>query len=152
MTTEKPLKDCNLQELKERAAGLGFENLNVFTSKVQVITIIESQLKKVKKALSPTTFSKGDNTNYKSKKARMKAFLESQPKVQVFVPLEGKEKPGKAFLPVTLNGVRTDVPKGIPTMQSTPVAEVVYAHLQLTAVAGQEFLLSRDDKVKNLLS
>lgn len=130
---------------------MGFKEFNSLKTRAVAIEVIVA-LQKAKAGVPVVPTTKDDFDNWKNKRLRMKAKLDAEPKVQVFVPLEPKEKPGKVFLPVTLNGYRIDVPKGVPTMQPKSVADVIYEHLQLTAVAGQRFLADRDEKVADALS
>lgn len=71
---------------------------------------------------------------HKSKAARMKEALEKQEKVPVFVPLDGKEKKGTQ-LPVTLNGYRVNVPKGLYVKVPQQVAQVIMDSLNQTQEA-----------------
>lgn len=58
------------------------------------------------------------------KAERMKAFLDSQPKVRVFVPLADGEKPG-VTQSVILNGYSVYIRKGEYVDVAQPVAEVL---------------------------
>jgi hypothetical protein len=66
--------------------------------------------------------------------ARMKDSLKSQEKVQIFVPLEGNERKGTQ-LPVTINGYRVNVPKGVYVQVPQGVAQVVMDSLNQTQQA-----------------
>lgn len=68
---------------------------------------------------------------HKSKAQKMKENLAEQEKIQIFVPLEGKEKPGTQ-LPVTLNGHRVNVPKGVYVKVPQQVAQIVMDSLNQT--------------------
>ena len=54
----------------------------------------------------------------------MKSLLASQPKVRVLVPLETGEKLGE-FLPVSINGYRLNVPKGVYVDVPQSVADII---------------------------
>lgn len=71
---------------------------------------------------------------HKSKAQRMKENLEKQDKVMVFVPLEGKEKPGTQ-LPVTLNGYRVNVPKGKYVKVPMQIGQIIMDSLNQTEEA-----------------
>jgi len=59
----------------------------------------------------------------------MKAMLEAQPKVGIYVPLEQGEPKGTQ-LPVNINGYRVNVPKGVPNVQvPQSVAEIIWQSL-----------------------
>ena len=65
----------------------------------------------------------GERVSTGSKAARMKARLDAQPKVNILIPLEG-DKFGVTF-PVTLNGYRMNIIKGIYVDVPKQVADVV---------------------------
>ena len=71
---------------------------------------------------------------HKNKAQRMKDHLSKQPKVKIFVPLEGKEKPGTQ-LPVTMNGYRMNVPKGVYCEVPEQVAQIIMDSLNQTEAA-----------------
>ncbi|MBU2249840.1 MAG: hypothetical protein KKD77_24050, partial [Gammaproteobacteria bacterium] len=91
-----------------------------------------------------------------------------QPKVRVFLPLEGKEKKGEfkkaiingkettiivgAYKNVTLNGYKTTIPKGVPFEVALQVAEELGQSQVATAEAGSQFLLDRNENVQKALS
>ena len=58
-----------------------------------------------------------------SKAAAMKRNLDSQPKISILIPLEG-DKVGSTF-PVTLNGLRLNILKGMYVSVPKQVAEIV---------------------------
>lgn len=82
----------------------------------------------------------------------MKAVLDAQPKVRILVPLEGNEKLG-AFHPVTINGYRLNVPKGVYVAVPQTVADIiseafnVYEQNSATAMRTD-----RDEKVDAALT
>lgn len=68
-----------------------------------------------------------------SKAEAMKLKLMAQPKVRIFVPLEGKEKLG-VTISVILNGYRLNVPKGVYIDVPEQVAEVIADSLNQSSV------------------
>lgn len=83
-----------------------------------------------------------DRKEFETRKDRIKNFLESQPKIKVFVPREFGEKAG-SVLPVTINGYRYSILKGVMVDVPQGVYEVIQNSLEMTDRAGQEFLLDR---------
>jgi hypothetical protein len=67
----------------------------------------------------------------------MKARLALQPKVSIMIPLEGKEKKGSTF-PVTLNGYRLNIQKGVYVPVPKQVAEIVMDSQNQTVAAADE--------------
>lgn len=72
-----------------------------------------------------------------SKAEVMKARLALQPKVTIMIPLEGKEKKGSTF-PVTLNGYRLNIQKGVYVPVPKQVAEIVMDSQSQTVAAADE--------------
>jgi hypothetical protein len=59
----------------------------------------------------------------------MKANMDAEPKVGVYIPLEQGEPKGTQ-LPVEINGYRMNVPKGVPNVQvPASVAEIIWRAL-----------------------
>lgn len=59
----------------------------------------------------------------------VKAALDKEPKVGVFIPLDNGEPKGTLF-PVEINGYRQNIPKGVPNVQvSKSVAEIIWRSL-----------------------
>lgn len=69
---------------------------------------------------------------HKTDALKMKEHLSTQDKVKIFVPLEGKEPKGSQ-LPVTLNGYRVNVPKGMYVAVPEQVADIIMESLNQTA-------------------
>lgn len=67
---------------------------------------------------------KGERTSAGSKADRMKAWLETQPKVRIMIPRQGKEKMGTTES-VVLNGYRLNIVKGVYVLVPKPVADVI---------------------------
>lgn len=60
---------------------------------------------------------------------KIKAMLDAQDKVGVFIPLENGEPKGTQ-LPVEINGYRMNVPKGVPNVQvPKSVADIIWQSL-----------------------
>lgn len=109
------------------------------------------------KVLNPTAPAPADLAKepvvakeWAGKAAAMKARLESQPKVQFLIPLGFGEKRG-SYDTVILNGFRLNIMKGVLTFIPKQVAEVLAESYQMTASAGEEFLMDRKDEVKEAL-
>lgn len=82
----------------------------------------------------------------------MKSLLAAQSKVRVLVPLESGEKLGE-FLPVSINGYRLNVPKGVYVDVPQSVADIIsesyniYEHNSATAMRAD-----RNDEVSSALT
>lgn len=86
-----------------------------------------------------------DLERHKSKAEKTADYVNAQPKVSVFIPLEGKESRGRAVLPVTINGHRWNVPKGIYVDVPRPVGDIVKESLNQTEEAyDNAFRLDKD--------
>lgn len=86
-----------------------------------------------------------DVKRFESKEERTAKYINSQPKISIFVPLEGKETLGKASLPVTVNGHRWNVPKGSYVSVPEPIAKIVMDSLNQTEQAyDNAFRLDKD--------
>ncbi len=71
---------------------------------------------------------------FKSKRMIMKEKLAEQPKVRIFIPLDGKETPGTQH-PVTINGYRVNIPKGVYCEVPQQVADIIMESLNQTEAA-----------------
>jgi hypothetical protein len=70
-----------------------------------------------------------DETSFQKTAGDMKAVLDAQPKVAVYIPLENGE-PKDTQLPVEINGYRMNVPKGVPNVQvPQAVADIIFHSL-----------------------
>lgn len=65
-----------------------------------------------------------EEADFKKTASDIKSLLSEQPKVRVFVPLETGEKLGE-FLPVSINGYRLNVPKGVYVEVPQAVADII---------------------------
>lgn len=110
---------------------------------------------KVQNPLAPTVADKvGEKTDAKrwqGKAAAMKAHLAKQPKVSFLIPLGFGEKRG-AYETVIMNGYRLNIMKGVMVEIPRQVAELLAESYQLTAAAGENFLVDRDQAVKENLN
>lgn len=86
-----------------------------------------------------------DRQRWESKAERMKTHLAKQPKVTMYLPLEGKEKPGILY-PVNLNGYRLNIPKGVYVDIPQQVADLLKESFLQTQEAGKEFRIDLDEK------
>lgn len=94
----------------------------------------------VKKAVRDN--DRNDREVFESRKERIKRVLDAQPKVQVFVPRDFGEKAG-AILPVTINGYRFSILKGVMVNVPQGVYDVIKNSMEATERAGAEFALDR---------
>lgn len=76
-----------------------------------------------------------DKVYREGKALTMLRALAKQPKEPLFVPLDGKERPGVAALPVQLNGCQIWVKKGTMVYVPRQIRDVVYESMRLTAEA-----------------
>lgn len=74
----------------------------------------------------------------------MKAMLDAQPKVAIYVPLENGEPKGTQ-LPVNINGYRVNVPKGVVNvMVPQSVAEIIWQSLGIYEEASSALRSEND--------
>jgi hypothetical protein len=72
---------------------------------------------------------KDEEASFQKTANTMKAILDAQPKVAIYVPLEHGEPKGTQ-LPVEINGYRMNVPKGVPNVQvPQAVADIIWQSL-----------------------
>lgn len=83
---------------------------------------------------------------------QMRNYLFSYPKVKVYIPLVGGEKPGTRE-PVLVNGVRIDILKGTMVDVPQPFADQVFNFLgNQIEMLGAEKVVGSDQKRINALS
>lgn len=82
-----------------------------------------------------------------SKAEIMKKHLDKQPKVRMFIPLQGAEKVGTIH-PVVMNGYRINVPKGQYVDLPQQVADLLTNSFNQTEQAGAAFRLDKSGKEK----
>ena len=80
-----------------------------------------------------------------SKAEKMKARLALQPEITIMIPLEGREKKGSTF-PVTINGYRLNIQKGVYVPVPKQVAEIVMDSQSQTIAAADEMKRVEDGK------
>ena len=110
-------------------------------TKTRVIVDDETGATVVKKAVKDN--KKSDAKKYLSKRERMKAHLDAQEKVEVYVPRDFGEKKGTT-LAVQLNGYRLNILKGVMVRVPKQIAEVIKESYDMTEQAGDEFLMDRE--------
>ncbi len=85
-----------------------------------------------------------DEAAYQATASDMKAALDKQEKVSVFVPLENGEPRGTQ-LPVEINGHKMYVPKGVPGVQvPKSVAEIIWQSLGVYDQASASVMSQND--------
>lgn len=89
---------------------------------------------------------------HKTKAEIIKEKLKAQPRVRIFVPLEGKEKLGQQ-LPITINGYAVKIPKGVYVEVPMQIGEIVTDSLNQTQQALDNPLrLDLDEKKADILA
>lgn len=146
------------QELRENAKSRG---IDASGTKDELIT----RLKEADGVQTPSAPATGaaqppvNNTNidrlYKSRAMQMKAILDAQPKVSIFIPFEQGENPTMAAkLPqiVNIKGYQFTIPRGRYVEVPKQVAEMIQERLESENKAGREYLVTGDEKRENALS
>lgn len=87
----------------------------------------------------------------KGQMQRTKEYLDKQPKVSFYVPLDSNETEG-AVETVQVNGYTYTIKKGETVNLPEPVARMIANKYNVKLKAGREKLLNRDDKVVDALS
>lgn len=176
------LESLPMAELKKRVVELGFSgDLGVYNSKAQIVGLITFlQSKTFTKPVIDDP--KKDVENYTSKRKVMYDLLSKQPKKTIFLPLEGKETRGSikvaypdgkrvhlqdqaytirgderveqvgTCFPVTLNGCKTLVPKGIAVEVPLYVHDTLSRSFNMTASAGEAYKIERSKEIEDALS
>lgn len=93
---------------------------------------------------------KTDASRWEGKKERMKKYLWSQPLTNFMIPLGFGEKRG-SYESVIMNGYRLNIMKGVMVQIPVPIANHLAESYQLSAEAGKEFAIDRDELVKEKL-
>lgn len=175
MAVIKPLEEMTMGELKEEISALGqagiATTLNTRSQALAVLAGLKANpgnpenvtLPKVEELTPPlnTISDREVNKAAISKTKRMEEKLNSQPKVQVFLALEGKERMGEVketivngqrkivtegtVETVQLNGFTTYIPKGKPVLVPQQVAQELGQAQVETANAGKAFEIDRPD-------
>jgi hypothetical protein len=83
----------------------------------------------------------------------MKSYLADQPKVELYVPLDvGEDLKSHPIVPVTINGYRLNVPKGIRVKVPQPVADIIFESLNIYQDNSGNAMLADRDEVKDGVS
>lgn len=80
-----------------------------------------------------------------------KAKLEQEEKINFYLPLADGEKVG-AIETVTINGYRTVVKKGVMQQLPKSIVNILAEHLKISAEAGKQMLIDRDNDTIKALS
>lgn len=123
---EKRLEDRQ-KEQEEREKKLDLREAELIKSVQAMKSVNAEEIAKVEKT-------------HQSKVDAMKENLSKQPLVTMYVPLVGGEKIG-ATIPVTLNGYRVNIPKGVYVDVPQQIADLLKDHLQQTEEAGRRWRL-----------
>jgi hypothetical protein len=148
MTTEPVQTDPNVAKMMEKMEAMEKRLED------RELALIEKE-KELDKKIEATRFLKPMSEErrqeveeiHQSKSEIMKRQLEKQPKVRMFVPLQGMEKAGTVH-PVVMNGYRLNVPKGVYVDLPQQVADLLKNSFQQTEAAGAAFRLDLSNKEK----
>lgn len=135
-------QDSQKQEDQEDApmeSSSSVEQLIDLVAKQQAqINQLSEKISQLSEAPKSNVAARPDNVAQKhaDKKESMRKQLESQKRITVMIPLEGKEKPGTMFS-VILNGYPIYIPKGVYVEVPQQIADVVQESQQQTRIAEQ---------------
>lgn len=160
---EKPLEEYSLVDLQKMASDLGMVGVEVFTTKKQVIAVINKLKDMASKPAThvddiagvnkggtvvptvlPDNNDKSELRSYQAKAKRMKAKLDAQPRVRFYVPLQQGEKKG-AIEHVQMNGYPIHIMKGVSVMIPQQVADFLEERYDMVARAGDDYSVDRTD-------
>lgn len=175
--TPTPYEDMSLKQLQGILTEMDFVGADLLPNKAACIAVITSFKEKEAKnqkavdeaaekarvdalaanpagvatpVVSPAQESK-EARSHESKRIKMKKWLDSQPKEGFVVPLEFGEKPG-AYETVVMNGHRMNIMKGVRVSLPIPVINHLLECYNMTAIAGGDYKLDRDEKVTERLN
>lgn len=154
---QKALDDADKKHQEELAAAAAVnpEVAGMIQPEAAPQTLKKDEKGLVVDPTAPTAQDRaGERTEAKEwegKAAKMKEYLWSQPLVNFLIPLSFGEKRG-AYETVTMNGYRLNIMKGVMVEIPKDVANLLAESYQLTAEAGQDFLLDRNETVKEMLN
>lgn len=167
MSEEELRERFSLKDLKERVKQMEIvKDPSEFRTKGQLIQLLKLAGKK--RPTSGPSQSQKDQNRYEAKKEKERQRLKNQRKTPVFLPLTGKEKKGVivervdeqtgeveevrvgAWLPVTINGVKNYVPKGVSTEVPIDVANLIGQYQEKTQEAKSRFLIEGEKKKRAL--
>lgn len=165
VSPDTPLEEYTMKQLQELAITLGVEAPDSFTTKAQILSVIKmarkaQEVSKDEKPIQKVVDNERQDAKlHKSKMLKMKEKLEKQDKVQIMLPLEGKEQVGQvietwdrgkrivrtsgAVETVVLNGWCTYIPKGTPYLVPSQVAEILGQAQVQTNSAGNQYKIDR---------
>lgn len=78
---------------------------------------------------------------------RTKAVMDAEPKMSIHLPCYPGEVPGKAFEPVTINGYRINIPKGVYVEVPRPFGLIAMEHYNVQmgdSTLGRSMRTDRD--------
>lgn len=136
-TEEVDLEDMNIKELREVAKEEGI-NVKGLNKKSDLIEAIEAGPEEEEEEKKP---SLGEGikmwpTPVGSRAERMKEALLNQPKVRILIPFEEGEKAGPgAYIPVTINGCRNDIKKGVYVSVPQSISDIIMDSQKQTVAA-----------------
>lgn len=89
----------------------------------------------------------------KVREMTVKKRLAKEPRVRMFIPLGiGEKKNAMAYIPVTINGYRIEVPKGEYVNVPQSVADILAESQNQTVNAGNEWKIDLDEDKQKALS
>jgi hypothetical protein len=100
--------------------------------------------------VKPTKPAETPEVRVKDKAEEMKAYLATQPKVSIMIPLERGEKKG-ATQPFTINGYRFNVPKGQMIQVPEQVAQMVSERFNVDLEIRGKSIENRDQDARSAL-
>lgn len=158
-TKIKPLDEMTVAELREELVNkFAFVGAETMTIKSQLISVYNALQKKSIETVAPGVDpgekhdnAREDQKKYESKAARMKALCDAEPKVRFMIPLGIGEKKG-AIEEAQINGYKINILKGVMVNIPMRFAKLLEESYQMTNEAGQEFLMDRNETVKEKLS
>ena len=165
------LMELSMNQLREKAvaSGMATELVQTFSTKTQIIGVIEA-LEAKAKSVDPSKSGaetpkekKSSDEAWLSKRARMGRQLEKQPKVGISLPLEVGEKVGVvesrvvngvrefkvisgSFREKIMNGYKWILPKGVMTQVPKQIYEKLSNEINAMAKLGSEHSIDRIDK------
>lgn len=134
---EVDLNKLTLKALKQMAEEKGVD-VKDLKKKTDLIEAIKGGEKKEPEAsVEEKGLGEGikeDHVPVGSKAERMREHLSKQPKVRILIPLEGRERLG-ITVPVTINGYRMNIMKGLYVNVPEQVAEIIMESQKQTVSA-----------------
>ena len=109
--------------------------------------LVEVEEPKVEETKKVSKSRKGSEIEWQGKAKTTRDKIMAEPKIKFLVPLDINEKQG-TILPVTINGWRLNIPKGIFIDLPQSIAVMLAEKYQITSEAGKEFDLSNEENQK----